>query len=112
MRITTGGDLINYPFELTTRTANITTSKVLWNSTTSTCGARYMCVDAEIFYLATPLDCPEYMRIPIELVPQEFIGATKLVSKIKNGYIYMKTIRGIYGLPQSGVLANKSPSKR
>ena len=28
------------------------------------------------------------------------------------GYIYMKIIRGIYGLPQSGVLANKLLKKR
>ena len=71
-----------------------------------------MCADAGNFYLATPLDRPEYMRIPVELVPQEFIDANNLASKIKNGYIYMKIIRGIYGLPQSGVLANKLLKKR
>ena len=106
------GNLINYPFELTTRTADITTSKIMWNSTISTRGARYMCADAGNFYLATPLDRPEYMRIPVELVPQEFIDANNLASKIKNGYVYMKIIRGIYGLPQSGVLANKLLKKR
>ena len=112
VRITAGGNLINYPFELTTRTADITTSKIMWNSTISTRGARYMCADAGNFYLATPLDRPEYMRIPVELVPQEFIDANNLASKIKNGYVYMKIIRGIYGLPQSGVLANKLLKKR
>ena len=66
-----------------------------------------MCADAGNFYLETPLDYPEYTRIPVELVPQEFIDADNLASKIKNGYIYMKIIRGINGLPQSGVLANK-----
>ena len=70
-----------------------------------------MCGDAGNFYLATPLDRPEYMRIPIELIPQEFIDAKNLADKIKMvngvGYIYMKIIRGIYGLPQAGVLANK-----
>ena len=71
-----------------------------------------MCADAGNFYLATPLDRPEYMRIPVELVPQEFIDANNLASKIKNGYVYMKIIRGIYGLPQSGVLANKLLKKR
>ena len=53
------------------------------------------------------LDCPEYMRIPVELIPQEFVDANKLASKIKNGYIYMKITQVIYGLPQAGVLANK-----
>ena len=96
VRITAGGNLIKYPFELTTRTADITTSKIMWNSTISTHNARYICVDAGNFYLATPLDHPEYMRIPIELVPQEFIDANNLASKIKNGYLYMKIVRGIY----------------
>ena len=56
VRVTAGGNLISYPFELTTRTADLTTSKLLWNSTISTKGARYMCADAKKFYLATPLD--------------------------------------------------------
>ena len=34
--ITTGGNLIDCPFELTTRTADITTTKILWNSVLST----------------------------------------------------------------------------
>jgi hypothetical protein len=42
-----------------------------------------MCADAGNFYLTTPLDHPEYMRIPVELVPQEFIDANNLASKIK-----------------------------
>jgi hypothetical protein len=36
VRITVGGNLINYPGELTTRTANLTTAKILWNSIIST----------------------------------------------------------------------------
>ena len=58
VRITAGGNLINYPFELTTQTANITTSKIMWNSTISTRGARYMCADAGNLYLATPHRLP------------------------------------------------------
>jgi hypothetical protein len=40
VRITVGGNLIDYPRELTTRTADLVTSKILWNSTLSTEGAR------------------------------------------------------------------------
>ena len=39
VRITVGGNLIDYPGELTTRTADLTTAKLLWNSTLSTPGA-------------------------------------------------------------------------
>ena len=44
VRITAGGNLIKYPGELTTRTADLTTAKLLWNSTISTEGARYSCM--------------------------------------------------------------------
>jgi hypothetical protein len=37
--ITVGGNLINYPFERTTRTTNMVSSKLLWNSIISTPGA-------------------------------------------------------------------------
>jgi hypothetical protein len=76
--MTAGGNLIKYLFELTTYTVDIATSEVMWNSIISTRGARYTCADAGNVYLATPLDCPEYTRIPIKLVPQEFIDANSL----------------------------------
>ena len=112
MRITAGGDLIDYPDELTMRTADLTTTKIMWNSTISTKGARYAASDAKNFYLATPLDDPEYMRILAALVPDSFIKKYNLKDKIKDGYIYMRIIRGIYGLPQSGRLANQLLKKR
>ena len=40
VRIIVGGNLIDYPGELTTRTADLATSKVMWNSVISTPGAR------------------------------------------------------------------------
>ena len=39
VRITVGGNLIEYPGELTTRTADLITSKILWNRVLSTPGA-------------------------------------------------------------------------
>ena len=49
VRITAGGNLIIYPGELTTRTADITTSKILWNSVLSTKNTKYMCLDIYYF---------------------------------------------------------------
>ena len=43
--------------------------------------------------------------IPIELIPQEFIDAGHLQDKAKSGYIYYEITRGMYGLPETGVLA-------
>jgi hypothetical protein len=54
IHITAGGNLINYPGKLTTRTADLTTSKLMWNSVLSTEGAKYMCLDIKNFYLTAP----------------------------------------------------------
>jgi hypothetical protein len=44
VRITASGNLINYPGELSTQTADLTTPKLMWNSILSIPGAKYMCV--------------------------------------------------------------------
>ena len=49
VRITAGGNLIIYPDELTTGTADLSTVKILWNSVISTPGARYICIDIKVF---------------------------------------------------------------
>ena len=54
--ITVGGNLIDYPFELTTCTANMVSSKILWNSVISTKDARFAGADIKNIYLKTPLD--------------------------------------------------------
>ena len=54
------GDLIAYPDELTTRTVDLTVSKILWNSVLSTDEAKYPTLDIANFYLGTPLDRYEY----------------------------------------------------
>jgi hypothetical protein len=73
LRITVGGNLINYSFELTTRTTDMVSSKILWNSTISTKGARFAGADIKNMYLETPLDHYEYMKIPLSLFPQDII---------------------------------------
>ena len=60
-------------------------------------------------YLATPLDRYEYMRIPVELIQFEFANMYNLHTNVKNGHIYIQIEKGMYGLPQAGILANKLP---
>ena len=112
VRITVGGNLIDYPGELTTRAADLTTTKIMWNSVISTKDARYCTADIKSFYLETPLDRPEYMKMAIDLIPPEFQEAYNLQEKVKNGYVYMEINKGMYGLPQAGILANKLLKKR
>jgi hypothetical protein len=54
-RLTVGGDQIEYPGDKYTRTAGLTTSKILIISLISTKGAILLVVDIKLFYLNTPL---------------------------------------------------------
>ena len=61
----------------------------------------------------TPLKRPEYVRIKMSDIPDEIIREYNLKDKVtKNGNIYIMAIRGMYGLPQSGLLANELLEKR
>ena len=106
VRVTVGGNLFNVPGDLSTRTAELTTSKILWNSVLSTKDARYAFIDIKNMYLQTLLKVYEYMQIPRKLVTQAFIDEYGLESKIHNEYLYCEIRKGIYGLPQAGKPAN------
>ena len=60
------------------------------------------------FYLGTPLDRFEYMKIPITLFPAHIRLQYQLHGdRVKNGFVYLEIRKAIYGLPQAGILANK-----
>ena len=82
VRLTVGGNLLNVPGDLSTKTVYLTTSKTLLDSVLSTKYARFTCIDIKNMYLQTPMTYYEYMRIPRHLVPREFIGEYGLESKI------------------------------
>lgn len=119
-RITVGGNLIDYPGEVTTRTADITTAKLLWNSVLSKRKnnnghrpkAKFCGFDIKNFYLNTPMERPEYMRVHISLIPQEIIERYNLLDIIHDGYVYIEINKGMYGLPQAGIIANKLLAER
>ena len=105
-RITVGGNRINYPDTVTTETAELTTHKLLLNSVVSTRGAQYMTADIGNFYLGTPMDRFEYMFIPMKFIPLEIQQQYNLQEKAKDGKVYTRIEKGMYGLPQAGILAN------
>ena len=73
VRIAAGNNLILYHGELTTRTADLTTSKILWNSVLSTKDANFMGIDISNFYIGTPMDRYEYMKTPLALFPDHIV---------------------------------------
>jgi hypothetical protein len=99
--LTVGGNLIQYPGGVSTRSVDLTTSKCLWNSTISTEGASYICLDVKNFYIGTPMDSFEYMRIPIKLIPHEIIEKYNLLPFVSDGHVYIEVQKGMYGLPQA-----------
>jgi hypothetical protein len=112
IRITAGGNLINYPGELSTQTADLTTSKLMWNSVLSTEGAKYMCLNIKNFYLTDPLDRFEYMKMPLVLFPEWIKIQYELDKYTFNGFVYLKMRRAVWGLQEAGILANKLLRKR
>ena len=52
------------------------------------------------------------MKIPIKIIPEEFMQAYNLHTYVKDGFVYMEIVRGMYRLHQAGILANKLLKKR
>lgn len=107
-RITACGNFIHdYPGDTSTETASIETIKIHWNSVLATKAARYMAMDISNMYLNTPLDRYEYLKIKLTELSQEIIDEYKLLDKVaKDGFVYIEIRRAMYGLKQSGKLAN------
>ncbi|KAL7545856.1 hypothetical protein ACHAWF_009210 [Thalassiosira exigua] len=77
------------------------------NSVLSRPGAKFACFDAGNFYLQTPeMKRKEYVHIKYADTPQEFRTEYKLSSYVRDKWVYFEVLRGVYGLPQSGKLAN------
>eukprot|EP00804_Cyclotella_cryptica_P022062 CCRYP_000958-RA/>CCRYP_000958-RA protein AED:0.57 eAED:0.57 QI:0/-1/0/1/-1/0/1/0/85 len=53
-------------------------AKILFNSVISTSTMHFMTMDISNFYLNTPLQCPEYIRMKITDIPEEIINEYKL----------------------------------
>ena len=112
-RFVVGGDRINYPDEVATTTADRLVAKILFNSVVSTRNAKFMTMDISIFYLMTHLKRTEYIRISIKYIPEEIINEYQLRKIVDDkGSIHIQANRGMYSLPQAGLLANELLEKR
>jgi hypothetical protein len=107
VRFTVGGDRLDYSGEVATSTADMTTFKILINSTLSTKDAYMMMTDINNYYLGTPLPgmntCACYCQYP----PRKSLTSTILRVMTVDGWVYIKIRKGMYGLKQAGLLANQ-----
>ena len=97
MRITCGGDVLDYFGDVTTHTASILTVKMHWNSVISTPGAKYCTGDISNMYLMSILPEAEYVSFRYELILPRIIAHYNLYSLVVDGYVYAKINKACYG---------------
>ena len=84
-RITIGGNCITFPGDVGTPTASLELAKIVFNSVLSRLGTKFTTFDIYNFYLQTPLDRPEYARIKLSEIPEEFTLEYNLLSYARDG---------------------------
>jgi hypothetical protein len=95
------------PSAVSLSTADITTFKIIINSTLSTRDAAMMMMDIKKYYHGTPLPRFEYMKMLLSIFPAEIIQKYNLNDIAINGWIYIEIRKDVYGLKQAGLLANQ-----
>jgi hypothetical protein len=90
IRITAGGNLINYESNASVRTADLDTAKLHWNSVIGTSLARYMYLDMKNLYFTAALEYFEYSRMPLTLFPACIIEQYNMKKHALNGYIHLE----------------------
>jgi hypothetical protein len=59
------------------------------------------------YYLGTPLARFEYMKMLLSQFPEEIVTKCNLDTLAVDGWVYIETRKGMYGLKQAGVLSNQ-----
>jgi hypothetical protein len=107
VRLTAGGDRLDYSGDVATSMADITIFKILNNSTLSTKDAALMMMDIKNYYLGTLLPRFKYMKMLLSRFPEEIIQKYELNDLAVDGWVYIEIRKGMYGLKQAGLLANQ-----
>lgn len=108
VRGTIGGDKVEYYGDKAAQTAALTTLKLLLAGMISE-NAEWCTVDLTDFYLnhMHSLDEPEYMWVPLDLVPKDIISKYNLVPLAVAGKVMARIDSAIYGLPQAGRISQQ-----
>jgi hypothetical protein len=96
--LTVGGDILDYYGDVATSTADITTFKILINSTLSTEDAAMMTMDIKNYYLGTPLTRFEYMKMLLSRFSEEIVQKYHLNALAVDGWVYIEVRKDMYGL--------------
>ena len=70
-------------------------------------------LDLIYFYLNTPVERPEYLRMKIDNFSEDVIEQYKLKDKVDSqGFVILQVEKRMYGLPYGGIIAQKLLEKR
>ena len=73
VRVTIGGDYLDYDGFKSAIPATLSTVKIHLNSVISTPKAKYMTMDIKDFYYRTPMDKYKYGFLPLDLILDEIV---------------------------------------
>jgi hypothetical protein len=105
VRLTVGGERLDYSGDVATSTADITTFKILIKISTK--DAAMIMIYIKNYYLGTPLPRFEYIKMPLSRFPEEKVQKYNLNALAVDGWVYVEIRKGMYGLKQAGLLANQ-----
>ena len=58
------------------------------------------------------MERPEYIKMPLKIMPPEIVEKYNPKELEIDGWVYIKIVKGMYGLPQAGNIANDLLQKR
>jgi hypothetical protein len=62
-------------------------------------------------YMTAALEYFEYVKVPMALFPPWIINQYDLSKHHKDGWVYLEMRQAVWGLPQAGILGNKTQTK-
>jgi hypothetical protein len=106
VRGTAGGDKLPYEGNVSAETASIPLIKIFWHAVVSE-HKHWATLDIKDFYLGTPMAQDEWLRVPLRLIPPAVQRDYNVQALQRDGFVYVRVMKGIYGLPQAGLLARE-----
>ena len=103
-RGTIGGDQVHYPGVTAAYVAHLDPIHILLNTAASD-DAEIGTADISDFYLGTPFDRIEYMRISLKHIPPDIQKRYNIARMVHNDNILMEISKRTYGLLQFGKLS-------
>ena len=106
VQLTVGGNKLHYNSDSSAPTSSLIDSKLIFNSTISTQGAKFLTTKIKDYFLNNPMENFEDMKIPLRRIPQDVIDQYDNMSIVEpDGFLYAEIRKGMYDLKQAACIA-------